>query len=989
MPTLPIVPTADAFRFATLRPATKKRRTAISIGFVTFSFFDSISVPVLAGIEATQPLLFSRLMSVINSPTPRADMEKEVETFRAISPNYISNEKTLNAKFPNFDLVLAVIEDNKTAVNTNQLKNKIEAILGVSIANYISNTDYLNKKLRLWDNLFSLMVNSNNSYLRELIINTIKVLNLMERINLNDDLLKDGGIKKAVDATIILPNPLFPIPKIINVIPESTPVAPVGNQDIIDAQQKVTALTKALDDVTEIYNIQQLNLRQKNYLRQADPNSPPLQNPRPSDDPNTQSDVARDLMYLSVESFNQLKDITKTVLTTLKISQEHAHIPFIFERINEELKNQGRKAYSQTKGETSVVLIGGVLIDLRNYCLEIEDNGTPCDPYTGVSLPKGSGSIKPAGIADLLVVKQQLLKYELGEVAHIENIMLTEKKGRTHRQLNREEDTFTSETETTKESERDTQTTERFGIEKESSNIAQEDQSLEAGVTISASYGGMVSITAGVNYATSSSSISSSSVATQYAKSITERAIERIKEKVRTSRTKVTISETEETNLHEFDNTNTALPSASHVIGQYHWVDKFYLNQIVNYGKRLMYEFIIPEPASFYIFAKTNKPSENNLIVKPVTLEEIKLTSHKDINTANYSSFISIYGVQGLTPPPTQFQTACTTITNPVGPNFSVFSSKDLKVPTGYLAKQAYATVGSDWNGFIQLRVGRHALGGVFGQFYSTVLDNETDIVPVTGYANYNSAAYINIEIVCERSPELYEEWQLKTYQAIIEAYNKKQSDYESALAGYQTSSGVAIYGNNPEINREIERTELKKGCIELLTDQKFDAFDAMRQNQPTQGYPEFKNSEAKAEGGYIQFFEQAFEWSQMTYIFYPYFWGRKNGWTVKSLYQDNDPLFTNFLQAGAVRVVIPVRPNFTEAVLHYAESGNIWNGASVPTIADPLFVSIIDEIKTATGDLVGTNVGDPWITKIPTNLVKLATGINPPLPDNSVALGV
>lgn len=989
MATEPIIPTSEAFRFATLRPATKKRKAIINLSFLTFEFFDLIPPATLAAIEASEPLLYTKLKSRLTSSTPRADMEADVNAFRASSPNYIADEKTLNDRFQNFDLVIAVMEDNRT-VAPDVMKTKIEAVLGSTISAYVSSRQYLSRKLRLWDNLFALMVLPDNDYLRELIINIIKALRLLERLNANDDTLTNGGIKKAVESTVILPQPLFPLPKITNVIPSTDPTPVVPNPEIAKAIEKITALEAAKADINELFSLQLLKLKRKNFVRQPDPNAAFSNEPRPNDDPNTALDIPHDNMYLSDASYDELKDASKLVLETLKISKEESHVPFINERIDEELKKQGKTAYSEHIAETMSVLIGGNFVEVGMFCIDAEISN-PCDPYTGVSLPKGSGFIKPAGIADLLLVKQQLLKYTLGEIAHIENIMLTEKKARTFRQLNREESTFTTETETTKEQERDTQTTERFGVEKESANIIQQDQSLEAGVTISASYGGMVSLTAGVNYATSSSSINSNSIASQYAKSVTERAIERIKERVRTSQTIITISETEETNLHEFDNTDTSSATASHVVGQYHWIDKYYLNQIVNYGKRLMFEFVIPEPAAFYIFAKAKKPDEGATTPpKPITLEENKIKSHKDITIANYGTFIAIYGAQGVTPPPTQFQTVSTTITNPVSNGWSVFGTKDLKVPTGYLAKMAYATVGSDWgSAFIVLRIGRRACGGTVGNLYSTPLDDETDLVPVTGFANYKNTAFINIEIVCERSPEMFEEWQLKTYQIIVDAYNKKKSDYDNAIKAAQTSAGVTIYGNNPEINREIEKTELKKGCIELLTDQKFDAFDAMRMNQPTQNYPEFRNIEAKAEGDYIKFFEQAFEWSQMTYIFYPYFWGRKSEWIVKSQLSDNDPVFTSFLKAGAARVVVPVRPNFTEAVLHYAESGNIWNGAGVPTIGDPLYVSIIDEIKTAAGDLVGTDQGDPWITKVPTNLVKLASGIDPALPDNSAALGV
>lgn len=990
MTEFPSVPPADVFRFATIRPARRLRPQVIDIGFVSFDFFTQIATPDLAAIEATEQLLYTQLMAEMSDPNPRAAMESEVNDFRTGSAHYIADSETLYEKFPRFNLIHEMLQKNKHLTDMADLKDKIESILDGNISTYLGDSHYLENKLRLWDNLFSLMVLPTDDALRELIIDAIKILRIMERIHAGDGTLTETGIKDAIEANVILPKPLFPLKKIVNTVPEAPEPEPDSQVEIEEAITAIKNLQKARLDIEHVFSAQVLKSRIKNFDRSSMEDHGTGREPNiPKDVTDFPNDKPVDPMFLTNESAEALQSNTKDLLDELKVPKEYLHVPFLYEKIDEALKRKSEKAYSDSAREYTVVQVGGALFSSRNLCID-EPVSTPCDPYTGVSLPKGSGHIKPSGIADLLVVQQQLLKYELGEIAHIENVMLTEEKERTHRNLNREEETFTIESESSKEQERDTQTTERFGVEKESSSVVQEDQSLEAGVTISASYGGMVSISAGVNYATSSSSINSSSMATQYAKSVTDRAVERVKERVRTVRTKTTIAETEETNLHGFNN----IAGADHVIGQYHWVDKYYLNKVMNYGKRLMFEFTIPEPAAFYIFAKAAKPAEGNSMTMPVSPEELKLKSHTDITPSNYGIFLSAYNVQGITAPPRQFQTVSLAFNNPnTGHNtWGTYSSKDLKVPTGYLAKMAYAKVGSDWGqAFIMLQVGRQSLGGKYGYFYSAPLDNETDYVPVSAFMNFNTLAYVNIEVLVERSPELLEEWQLKTYSAIMDAYYAKKREYDEKVAGAAVSAGIMIEGNNPLRNREIERTELKKGCIELLTDQKFDAFDAMRNNQPSQGYPEFRNIEAKAEGDYIRFFEQAFEWSQMTYVFYPYFWGRKKNWTAISLLEDNDPLFTNFLQAGAVRVVVPVRPGFTEAMLYYTESGNIWNGASVPTINDPLYLSIINEIKTATGtlEIEPVEVGDPWITKVPTSLVKLAPGINPAFPDNSTELGV
>jgi hypothetical protein len=143
----------------------------------------------------------------------------------------------------------------------------------------------------------------------------------------------------------------------------------------------------------------------------------------------------------------------------------------------------------------------------------------------------------------------------------------------------------------------------------------------------------------------------------------------------------------------------------------------------------------------------------------------------------------------------------------------------------------------------------------------------------------------------------------------------------------------------------------LKKGCIALLTQQNYDLFDSMKRNAAPYGYPEIAFDDAEVEGRFIQFFENAFEWTNMLYIFYPYFWGNKDEWVTISQIVDDDPLYTRFLQAGSARVQVPVRPGFEKSILHFLNGNGIWYGEvtlvnSEDGQLDPLYVSILDELK-------------------------------------------
>ena len=77
--------------------------------------------------------------------------------------------------------------------------------------------------------------------------------------------------------------------------------------------------------------------------------------------------------------------------------------------------------------------------------------------------------------------------------------------------------------------------------------------------------------------------------------------MKRIQTRIVQTRTTTTIFETEETNTHTFDN---SAGQTQHVSGLYRWLDKEYRAQVYNYGKRMMFEFVLPEPAALLVEAR-------------------------------------------------------------------------------------------------------------------------------------------------------------------------------------------------------------------------------------------------------------------------------------------------------------------------------------------------------------------------------------------------
>jgi hypothetical protein len=108
-------------------------------------------------------------------------------------------------------------------------------------------------------------------------------------------------------------------------------------------------------------------------------------------------------------------------------------------------------------------------------------------------------------------------------------------------------------------------------------------------------------------------------------------------------------------------------------------------------------------------------------------------------------------------------------------------------------------------------------------------------------------------------------------------------------------------------------------------------------------------------------------------YLFYPYYWGRHQNWYDDAMLDNPDPLFAEFLKAGAARVVIPVRLQAEGDVRYFLMTGQIWHGGGLPEITDTDYLPITEEIKArdnAPGD--EKPQGDPWEVVLPTTLIKL-----------------
>lgn len=592
-----------------------------------------------------------------------------------------------------------------------------------------------------------------------------------------------------------------------------------------------------------------------------------------------------------------------------------------------------------------------------------ENPGT--NPQPGTFIPKHFG-IKRLGIADYLKVVQSTHAYVPGEVTHIENVMAKEFKQKSTRRLRRSEIQTTTSKSTERETLSDTTTTTRNDMQSEVANVIQQDINTEAHFR----YGGMTkSFEVGGSFAAHNSKENSTRQAVEKSQEITAKATERILTKVAEERVEKIIEEFEENNAHGFDNRN----GNKHVVGVYRWVDKKMKNQIYNYGKRTMFEFMIPEPARLHNLATPAVKADTlKAPVDPRKADgEWRMPDFKTATKEQLQHWAEIYGVT-LTSMPQANITEDQYHDDTSGASDWEMRNVAMSVPQNYKCTHYnvhYSYKEKRKKGKIKINNTGELTDHEGDRSFPA---NATGSFTLTFHIYYIDIASFKVTKYCTLSDEFIESWKKENFDAVIKAYEEAYADFlvkqkelddkakEESEAANEKKDGLANF------YRSMESVILKHNCIAyLLQDYIAPLGKAFTVGDKMSNFEVILGEELEQYTSLAKFMEQAFEWSIMDYTFYPYYWGERKRWQEMYLSQNTDPLFRSFLQAGMARVIVTVKPGFEDAVQFFMSTGRIWNGGEVPVIGDPMYLSIVDEMR----EPVGMKQGKPWITTLPTSL--------------------
>ena len=581
-------------------------------------------------------------------------------------------------------------------------------------------------------------------------------------------------------------------------------------------------------------------------------------------------------------------------------------------------------------------------------------------------------------IADLFVIKEELARFEAGDIADIENILAGEKKLRKHRTFRHSEDTTETENETITSEERDHEVNEKSTLASEVKSVVDSKVNVDAGITATLKYGEAITITPHANVTATFSKSESESIARSYAKDLIDRSVTKVQEKVRKLQISKVISEVEEKNEHSIDNTQAG---ADHRAGIYYWVNKVTHAQVFNYGKHMMFDLIIPEPSALFKKLYKLKQAADKTAQEPRKPN----TSPQAISRGNYGTLLNQYGIatsDDIQPPdPTVcVEVAFSQNAQPDSNKTMAFSSNEFRspdIPKGYKADfmnydicaatgHPYSTdpkdqvaisvnVGDTSLMFNHLSEYEAAENGqplplpnknwtAHGQ-HSMKGEEGSVTVSVAGFSSMAFSLSGSISITCKLTDEAFEKWQTQIFKLIMADYVRKLDVYNAA--NDKSTELVQIKGRNPFLNREIERNEFKRNVIAILMCNYFNGIGSMMERVAPCGYPEINFEKLEKDAPVIQFFEQVFEWEYMNYLFYHSMWARKCKWPELIDEDSGDPLFDKFLMAGAARVQVPIRPGLEDVFAWFLKTGQLWGASGKPPVSgDDDYVSMIQELK-------------------------------------------
>jgi len=635
-------------------------------------------------------------------------------------------------------------------------------------------------------------------------------------------------------------------------------------------------------------------------------------------------------------------------------------------------------SYLCINSPAEAIIDQAIIAQLRSATILLPANAFPLPPLVEIqstlSPPELSkGWIEPYSMGDLHMVCQKLLRYERGEIAHIENIMAGEKKKikrkKTHREMDYHQTSHNGEELI------------RNDASDANNNLLEETRRAIAEKTVTNNYDNyqttygpptQATINGKWEVLTTQGAQPAQMDATRFARDILNKSVSRLTRTMQTFRSSSTFNEVQEQVNSTVDNTNNPLNR----LCVYYWLNKIYRATVLNYGNRLMLEFVLTKPAQYYIAQQTLLNADN--VAKPTSLAQRGIHSFAGINAQNYARLAAVYEVADITPPPSTRMLITSSLRSG--------EEKQIAIPVGYSVVDAAVTVAPPSVSAPLVLVGQEIFNGsaavalkpvatkTFGeelQIAVAVMGTTLSVSPPS-----TNEVLVNVTLSCEPTKNATAQWSIKTYNALLQGYQKKLAQYRE-YSNESAASSTAI--RSPLAIQKIEREEIKRGCLFVL----FERLSKLTGYQVSQVNADNLGAFLASEAHYQQFFEESFEWEEMTYRFFGNLHGPATHLPIES--KEQAP-FSAFLTADIARVFLPVRVSAEMAVLYFLSCGNIWSDANYFAPINEDEIGLVNEIKkyhtqqTRPVTSSPKHVGDSWEFVVPTNMQIIGADCAAPL---------
>ncbi|MBK8684310.1 MAG: hypothetical protein IPN26_04630 [Bacteroidetes bacterium] len=458
------------------------------------------------------------------------------------SGDYISDLNTMNTDNNN---ILDVFEYlNSLTEFPDDLIDRICETMGLAMLSDINRTEYVQKWDSLWNNLIVNIFSPTSFKFRMGLLHAIQAFKIVMSL-FQEKVQTINEIQKLLKSVVIVPNGLLPIH--VDRLDPGDNSGQNLNEIHIGWKTKIDLIQSAIIEI---------KTNQKKYRNLAHEVNTNLDweidsEGRPIINPEDLPSVI-DFLYLSPERFTELNDITKDFLVDMGIdsSISNKYDDLIF-TLSEESNNLYQKVFNPSYASKKGVLEGGAFFSLDDIYSQTSD---PAEIGGPIINPYKPCKVAPLGISDYRRVEAIWSRYEPGEIAHIENLLDGEYKDRETRHLRSMEETYTVETIKEKGSYPRFANYRKICFTKEASKIVQNDFEAKLDTYVKGNYGTVnFGVSGGLSFSQSSSN--SEMEASQYAREVIDRSVNRLIERTG-KRTIRIVEEFEEKNTHKLDNIN-------------------------------------------------------------------------------------------------------------------------------------------------------------------------------------------------------------------------------------------------------------------------------------------------------------------------------------------------------------------------------------------------------------------------------------------------